>query len=550
MSHAAKSVAEIVEDAIAGRFDIPEFQRGFVWSPDKVKNLLDSLCRNYPLGSVLSWQATDYDSQRGAAGTGTQRIWIVDGQQRTTALCLILGKKPYWFPAPEPWNKLFAKTSIHVNLKSDPEDLDLSLPNPIITKQKVWHSVRELLEVTAEAVPTKAIELMGKLEIATTDTVEMARLMAIINKLHSAIGRDVVVVTIDHDPVDVAEIFSRLNSAGTRVNDGDIALAMIAVRQEGWVRDELLPYLEDLNDRGFAFDPSFFIRTMVAIRKGTAKLKDIKRDFWEGNDDFRAGWERTKSAVNNVVRAIGEVGILTDSILPGRNALIPMFVLDDVHFKGDAPQLRQSIYWFLRAIQDGRYSSSATTIIARDVASIRTAESGTAALEALHSQLVSDLHFTVEEMLLRYDEHPFIGLMLYLAVFENRAEGWKTGHRLGFDRTDNSLNDGFRPEWHHFVPRGQLKKREPEPPSIEEINAIANIVILDEGSNRRFSSSPPYRYLEKYDVPDARVHQQFFPSRELWTSETYEQFINARAELLATALNAYVGRLKNNSLNL
>jgi hypothetical protein len=123
-------MGEIVDAAVSGRFDIPEFQRGFVWSPEKVKNLLDSLCRDYPLGSILCWRSGEYTSAREVSTTEANRLWIVDGQQRTTATCLILGKKPYWFPSPEPWNTLYRKCDVRVNLLSQDNEIELSLPNP------------------------------------------------------------------------------------------------------------------------------------------------------------------------------------------------------------------------------------------------------------------------------------------------------------------------------------------------------------------------------------------------------------------------------------
>src|SRR5256885_7171238 len=46
-------------------------------------------------------------------------------------------------------------------------------------------------------------------------------------------------------------------------------------------KNRLLPYLEDLREEGFTFDPSFIIRVMAAIRRGSGRLKDIPREFWE-----------------------------------------------------------------------------------------------------------------------------------------------------------------------------------------------------------------------------------------------------------------------------
>jgi hypothetical protein len=550
LPHNTTNPRDIVKQAVAGVYDIPEFQRGFVWSPEKVKNLLDSLCRDYPLGSILCWRAPEYQSARTSSSSEASRLWIVDGQQRTTALCLLLGKKPHWFPAPESWNAHFRKCDVRVNLLSDPEDVELSLVNPIIEKQSHWISVRDIVNLPEADIPAKAVGLVLAIGRSPTDTTELSRVMTILNRLHAAMRREVVVIEIAHDPVDVAEIFSRLNSAGTRVNEGDIALALIAVRQEGWVREKLLPYLDHLGERGFLFDPSFVIRAMVAVRRGTARLKDVPREFWEANPEFAEGWEKTKKAINNVVRVLRELGVLSADILPARNALIPLFALDDLYAQGDADKLRQAFLWLLRAIRDGRYSSSAITTIAQDLTAIRNAGNFEKALAALTTTLAAELRFTSADVLLRYDENPFLLLILYLVAFERKAEDWKTGQRLGFDRSDNSLNDGFRPEWHHFVPRGRLKNREPAPPTEELINCLANIVVLGEGDNRRFSYSEPHKYLAKYNVPDDRVYQQCFPEREMWTAERFEDFVRARSALLADAMNDYCDRLAAGRLSL
>lgn len=547
MAHSSTNPRNIVEQAVQGTLDIPEFQRGFVWPPEKVKNLLDSLCRDYPMGSILCWRASEYESARTTSSSEGKRVWIVDGQQRTTALCLLLGKRPYWFPAPELWNTHFQKCDVRVNLLSNPEDLELSLPNPVITKSSQWIPIRSLLNLPETDIPAKAVSILTTLGKQPTETQELSRVMAIITVLHAAFRREVVLIEIGHDPVHVAEIFSRLNSAGTRVNEGDIALALIAVRQEGWVRDELLPYIEDLAEKGFEFDPSFLIRSMAAVRRGTSRLKDVPREFWEENPEFREGWQRTKRAVNNVIRVLRELGILSSALLPARNALIPLFALDDLYTKGDAHGLRRAFLWLLQALRDGRYSSSAITTLAQDLSTLRSAGSFESGLKALHLPLQVRLQFEKADILRRYDEDLFLRLMLYLVAFDRKAEDWQTGQRLGFDRSDNSLNDGFRPEWHHFVPRGRLRERTPPPPE-ELVNALANIVVLSEGDNRRFSYTEPHKYLTKYKVPDDRVHQQCFPNKELWTTEKFEQFIDQRCALLADAMNDYVRRLERGEL--
>ncbi len=544
MAHSTLDAREIVDKAVLGRFDIPEFQRGFVWKPEKVKHLLDSLCRNYPLGALLCWRHDDYQAARFATGTEPNRSWIVDGQQRTTALCLLLGKKPYWFPSPDPWNHIQSRCTVLVNLLSEnPSEPELNLPNPVLLKNTAWVPARDLFAIPENEVAPNAIKLLGRIGKTAADTDDLTRIMNLVGTMHAAMRRQFVAIEIDHDPVDVAEIFGRLNSAGTKVNEGDIALALVAVRQPGWVKDELLPYLDDLHERGFDFDPSFVVRAMAAIRRGSTRLKTVERNFWDKGADFDAAWKRATTAISNTINVLREEGVLDADILPSRNALIPLFVLDDRHLHGDAKGLRRGFAWMLRATRDGRYSGSAATAMDQDVLTIRSAADAATAIAELEKRLTITLTVAPADLLHSYDEDDFLLLLSYLTAFHNEAEDWSTGQRLGFDRSENALNDRFRPEWHHFVPRGLLRRRQPAAPPEEMINAFANIVALGEHDNRKFSMKPPHYYLKKHNVPDARVQQQFFPDRQLWTPDRFEEFVAARAELLAQAMNKYVAYL-------
>lgn len=82
------TVLEAVERAVAGQWDVPEFQREFVWKPAQVCGLAASLWCNYPIGALLLWRARKSASE--------SPLWIADGQQRLTALCLLHGGVPSW----------------------------------------------------------------------------------------------------------------------------------------------------------------------------------------------------------------------------------------------------------------------------------------------------------------------------------------------------------------------------------------------------------------------------------------------------------------------
>lgn len=159
-------VHEIVKQAVGKNVDIPEFQREFVWDPEQVKFLAESLYRDYPVGSFLLWDSQKYQEAKTAQGTRAS-LWIVDGQQRTTALCLLTGMKPYWWPESEDWNKTLARCDVMVKMVAEEGDgrLEFSLPNPIRRKDPRWIGIRRILGVEkieglAEVIAEVAKELV------------------------------------------------------------------------------------------------------------------------------------------------------------------------------------------------------------------------------------------------------------------------------------------------------------------------------------------------------------------------------------------------------
>jgi hypothetical protein len=178
-------IHEIVKQAVSKNVDIPEFQREFVWDADQVKKLAESLYRNYPVGSFLLWDSSEYQEAKTAQGTQAS-LWIVDGQQRTVALCLLIGKKPYWWDDTESWNKALERYDVMVNLLPDDGDdhLEFALPNPIRLRDLRWISVRRVLrEDTVEALTPLAQAIIRQI---SNDPNQM---MELFSSVHSRLQR-------------------------------------------------------------------------------------------------------------------------------------------------------------------------------------------------------------------------------------------------------------------------------------------------------------------------------------------------------------------------
>jgi uncharacterized protein with ParB-like and HNH nuclease domain len=50
------SVRELVDMVKRGELRLPEMQRRYVWPATRVRDLLDSLHRGYPSGTILVWE--------------------------------------------------------------------------------------------------------------------------------------------------------------------------------------------------------------------------------------------------------------------------------------------------------------------------------------------------------------------------------------------------------------------------------------------------------------------------------------------------------------
>jgi Protein of unknown function DUF262 len=90
------TVRTLIQQVRAGQVRTPEFQRPLRWKVKHNLELFDSLWRGYPIGSLLFWKkaAPAAKVTLGAASFDTPAMadawWVVDGQQRVTALAASL----------------------------------------------------------------------------------------------------------------------------------------------------------------------------------------------------------------------------------------------------------------------------------------------------------------------------------------------------------------------------------------------------------------------------------------------------------------------------
>jgi len=523
------SIGRFVEQAVSGDMDIPEFQREFVWTKDQVKELLDSLIKGYPVGAFIVWDLSQYTTGKHVYEK-KKKEWIVDGQQRVVSFCILSQKKPYWLEVND-WNTILDKYRVRINVLT----LEVSLEYPAIRKNPEWLYAHEILGFSDIKTSAENLSnLLHRPELFTKIYDNLAH-------VRDALSRNIPVIKISSSLEDIATIFERINSAGTRVKLADVTLAYLAAYNEGWIRDQFIKYLDGLNDEGFYFEPTLLIRALTSVGENKAVLRDVSDDFLRNkNGVLDTSFDALKDSLNTLIQAFRSIGILSSELIYAKNTMIPMVYLRS-RFQATFA-FDKALHFFLLAIRQGRYSGSAETTLQEDINAIQKSQTFDEAIDKLHTNLTPT---TIDPNSVRNAVHyqgegKFLKLVLYLIAHQNQASDWFSKIRLGY-LPSNEINKDFTIEEHHFFPRGLLKNVGIEE---EQRESLANITFINPGTNKRLRDEP-YVYINKFGVDKNQLERQLVPvqDEQMWKLRNYDQFIEERATLISNAINNFLQNL-------
>lgn len=93
-----RTLRDLIQEVENGKLGLPELQRGYVWQKKKVRDLLDSMMKGYPIGYLMIWDSVDDPSKSKQIGTdgkpfAAPKSLVIDGQQRLTSLYSVMRGK-------------------------------------------------------------------------------------------------------------------------------------------------------------------------------------------------------------------------------------------------------------------------------------------------------------------------------------------------------------------------------------------------------------------------------------------------------------------------
>lgn len=524
-------ISTILDHIDSGYMALPEFQRGYVWGRDQVRGLFDSLYRRHPVGGLLVWATeskTAAHRGNGPLAAGVVKL-LLDGQQRMTSLYgVIRGKAPAFFDG-----NVQAFTGLRFHL--DGEAFEFYQPVKM-KDDPLWVDVTELMKQGTAGLGN----FIGRLSTQPNHAQKIGDYVGRLSKLLgiTEIELHIEEVTgIEKTLEVVVDIFNRVNSGGTKLSKGDLALAKICAEwPEG--RDKMKAKLKKWEGADYNFTLDWLLRSLNAVLTGEAKFQHLQE---KSAQEIQEALEQTSKHIDTTLNMIaGRLGLDHDQVLFGRFA-IPVMVryleLREVQKHGvmNEQERDKLLFWYMQAAMWGRFSGSTESVIDQDLATLEGPSGG---LDRLLEQLrlwhgglrVEAGHFTGWSLGARF--YP----VLYMLTRMGAARDWGTGLPLKADL----LGKMNRLEVHHIFPKAQLYKHN-YPRS--EVNALANFCFLTKNTNLRISDRLPEDYFAEIerDHPGALASQWIPTDPALWKMARFRDFLEERKKLLADELN---GRMK------
>lgn len=586
-------IYQILSDVQKWEIVVPEIQRPFVWDSTKVRNLMDSLYRGYPVGYIVAWKNPNVRLK-----DGTISQWksvLIDGQQRVTALrAAILGEQII--------DKEYKKKKITIAF--NPLEERFETVTPAIEKDVKW-----MKDISA-ILSNQSVNLFLVIDeyCLLNQDVDRTLVQTRIQKLLEILQTEVWYILLDSD-LDietVTDIFIRINSAWVVLDQADFAMSKIASSWDFWVNlRKCIDYFCHL-----AREPKFFeqIREVDEEFRDTeyfqkiAWLKDETDDLYDPDysdilrvsftKEFERGkmselvsllsWRNFETRTNEqeiieqsfhtlqkwvlsfvnetnfkrFIMILRSAGFIESSMVGSQNvinfAYILYLKLRDI---GEEPHNIEKYVkrWFVLSLLTGRYSGSPESKFDLDIKKI--------AHEGIKSHLesieISELSAGFWEFGLVKDLDKAIISSPHLNVFWAAQIFFGDKWFLSKDITVWNMI-AHRGDIHHLFPKEYLKQKYD---SRGDYNQIANFVYLQQEINIKIGKKAPNDYFAqileqcnsgevKYggitDLECLKVNlaQNCIPESIFqMTLDDYPAFLEERRKLMAKKIEAYYNSL-------
>lgn len=485
-------LSEIHERELA----LPDFQRDFVWDPHATEELIESISRAFPAGSLLfmPWRENAFSPRaiQGAPelnGIRPQKL-ILDGQQRLSSLyqaCYGAGEYRYFVDfKPLLENSEDVEEAIfyrHRNSSKKYSTIEqqaqlLTLPLGVLFGGDGFHA---WLDAISGQIDREDGELSA-LRTALREAYEKA--IKPIEDYRFPVVELAPSTTLEA----VCSIFETLNRTGIRLSVFDLLAARffaqhLDLRRKWEVTVAQHPIIEE-----FEIDRYYVLQSVALRAKGSVKRGDVLDLSVE---DIETHWDSVASGYRAALEMLrDECGVLTGKWLPYGYLLVPMAALWDqaIEVGGPASAANRARLqrWFWCSGISASYDRAANTQAARDFAELRRWMDGGA-----EPTTIAEFSFQRQRLREITPKQQSVYKALMSMVLRNKAKDFHRGREL----TAASIA-ARRVDDHHVFPRAYLNPTGAEATyPTQLVDCILNRTLIDADTNQRIGKRPPNEYM-------------------------------------------------------
>lgn len=397
------TIAQAIEKIKNNEYLLPAFQREFVWKPEQIENLFNSIMKGYPISSMLFWKVKErtksdfkfykfldkyrewYRVHNDVIQTdGLNDFWaVLDGQQRLTALyiglCGSYAYKEYrknWADTENalPTRSLYLNITNTKNEETQEIDYNFSFLKNEDTKRndiyihndEKWFRVGRIMSLHIDEYD---------LDDFSEDNSISREEKKVLKELEKKIFNNSIINYYEEDEqrADKAvNVFIRINSGGTHLSFSDILMSVaVANWKQKDARTEIHNLVDSIREKGFNINKDYVLKAFLFLHH-----KDIRFKIDSFNNDFittiESEWGNISEAIIKVFELMSSFGF-NDYTLTAKNATLPILyyiyhkgiysnIVDGVGYKNDRSIIKK---WLHSALLKRIFGSQADNILAQ-----------------------------------------------------------------------------------------------------------------------------------------------------------------------------------------
>jgi len=579
------TIKDVIKKISVNDMHLPAIQRKFVWEPEWIENLFDSIMRKYPIGTFLFWFLEgkkkrnykfykfiqEYHERDNKNNEETpshimkkQIIGVLDGQQRLGGLYIALhGSFSYKLPRKQKKNdKAFPKRRLFLNIFKDSVENEgdsfiyefkfLTVEEAKVRDEEhYWFSVKEVLDWEDISAASEWYDnFIDKNKASDVEKTIIKKRKNIISMLGQLWYQLTQANIINFFPLrnkeldDVLDIFVRVNNGGVKLSKSDLLFSTIVANwEDGREEIENLQELINKKGEGFKFDIDFIMRSCLTLADCPVlfKTESFKK---ENIEKITRNWSDIEKSIIKAVDLLVDFGFNSEN-LTSQNVIIPAAYFI---FKGGSSSeksINEIRKYVIHALLQQIYGGQGDQILSNIRESLRTDAGNSQDNEKKYvlkqkefnlTQLFKtklsggkSLEITDSDLdrIFDYKKGPYTFMILSL-LYKDFKFGQKVFHQ------------------DHIHPDSSFRRRELKSKNISKENwdrwiemkdKLPNLRLLEGKENESKNKTPIKDWIKKENIPESKFKEgNHIPESVDLEFSNFDNFYNARELELRKAL--------------